>query len=30
MLRHVYAGRANGLDGIWITRMTRTLPRDQS
>jgi hypothetical protein len=30
MLRRVYAGRAQGLEGIWITRMTQTLPRDQA
>jgi hypothetical protein len=29
MLRRVYAGRAQGLEGIWITRMDQTLPRDQ-
>ncbi len=29
MLRRVYAGRAEGLDGIWITRMDRTLPWEQ-
>ena len=29
MLRRVYAGRAEGLDDLWITRMTHTLPQDQ-
>ena len=29
MLCRVYAGRAQGLEGIWITRVTRTLPQDQ-
>ena len=29
MLRRVYAGRVQGLEGIWITRMTQTLPQDQ-
>ena len=28
MLRRVYAGRAQGLDSIWITRMNQTLPQD--
>jgi hypothetical protein len=28
MLRRVYAGRAEGLEGIWITRMSQTLPRE--
>jgi hypothetical protein len=28
MLRRVYAGRAQGLEGIWITRMNQTLPQD--
>ena len=27
MLRRVYAGRAEGLESIWITRMNQTLPR---
>ena len=30
MLRRVYAGCAQGLEGIWITRMDQTLPRDES
>ena len=30
MLRKVYAGRAEGLEGIWITRMTQTLPPEES
>ena len=30
MLRRVYAGRAEGLDDLWITRMTQTLPQDQT
>ena len=30
MLRRVYAGRAEGLDDLWITRMTQTLPQDES
>jgi hypothetical protein len=29
MLRRVYPGRAEGLEGIWITSLTRTLPEDQ-
>jgi len=29
MLRRVYAGRAESLEGIWITRMTLTLSEDQ-
>jgi hypothetical protein len=29
MLRKVYAGRAEGLEGIWITRMTQTLPPEE-
>jgi integrase len=29
MLRRVYAGRADGLEGIWITRMAQTLSQDQ-
>jgi hypothetical protein len=29
MLRRVYAGRAEGLEDLWITRMTQTLPQDQ-
>ena len=28
MLRRVYAGRADGLEGVWITRMAQTLPQD--
>jgi integrase len=30
MLRRVYAGRADGLEGVWITRMTQTLPQEES
>jgi hypothetical protein len=26
-LRRVYAGRAEGLEGVWITRMDQTLPQ---
>lgn len=29
MLRRVYAGRAEGLEGVWITRMDQTLPQDK-
>jgi len=29
MLRRVYAGRADGLEGVWITRMTQTLPQEK-
>ena len=29
MLRRVYAGRAQGLDSVWITRMDQTLPPDK-
>ena len=29
MLRKVYAGRAEGLESIWITRMTQTLPPEE-
>ena len=29
MLRRVYAGRAEGLESIWITRMGQTLPPDK-
>jgi hypothetical protein len=29
MLRRVYAGRADGLEGGWITRMAQTLPQDK-
>ena len=29
MLRRVYAGRAEGLEGIWITRMDQPLPQDE-
>jgi integrase len=29
MLRRVYAGRADGLEGVWITRMAQTLPQEE-
>jgi len=29
MLRRVYAGRAEGLEGVWITRMDQTLPQEK-
>jgi hypothetical protein len=29
MLRRVYAGRAEGPEAVWITRMTQTLPPDK-
>jgi integrase len=29
MLRRVYAGRAEGLEAVRITRMTQTLPQDK-
>jgi Phage integrase family len=29
MLRRVYAGRAAGLEGVWIARMDQTLPQDK-
>jgi len=29
MLRRVYAGRADGLEGVWTTRMTQTLPQEE-
>jgi integrase len=29
MLRRVYAGRADGLEGVWIARMAQTLPQGE-
>ena len=29
MLRRVYAGRVDGLEGVWITRMDQTLPLEE-
>jgi hypothetical protein len=29
MLRRVYAGRADGLEGAWITRMAQPLPQEE-
>jgi hypothetical protein len=29
MLRRLWAGRAEGLESVWITRMAQTLPQEK-